>query len=137
MADNGRHGNATHSIYPATYKLRRGEPFDGHLQALYLEALARRGLTEPDLDDLGAPGDVVRNTARLGVIVETIWGGLLMAASVGDVAGYLAIVREHGHRFDQLNRMLLREISLMADQADTLDYEDLLRAEREAGRAGD
>jgi hypothetical protein len=125
-----KHGNAVHQIDASYTQLRKGKPFDGFMQDLYLEALGRRGLVEADLDTLGARGDIIRHTARLGVVVELVWSGMVMAGALGDVASFYQLLKQHGHRFDQAIRALHRELELQKEDAGVLDYEAILESER-------
>lgn len=120
-----KHGNSTHGIRKAERTLQAGKPFDGYMQELYQDALARRSLDGPALDALGARGDVIRHTARLSVVADLVWGGLLMAAACGDVGGFYTILREHGHRLDQAIRNLHREAALETGDG-AIDYEEWL-----------
>lgn len=126
-----RHGNATHGIRAASLALQQGKPFDGQLREYYLEALDRRGFSDFELNGMGVLGDIVRNNCRLAAVVETIWAGILGAGKRGDINSYLTLIKEHGHRFDQLHRMLIKELELAARDNGVIDYEDILEAEDE------
>ena len=119
----GVHGNSTHGIVASETRLRKGQAFDGLLRDLYLAALDRRGLSDAELDGLGARGDYTRNVCRLSAVVETIWAGLQGAGAVGDVAAFYGLVRDHGHRFDQLARHLKQEIDILEAHGDVLDLQ--------------
>lgn len=125
-----KHGNAVHQIDASYTRLRKGQPFDGHMQQLYVDALARRGLTEADLDEAGAVGDIVRQTCRLATVAELVWGGMLMAGAMGDVGGFYSILHDHGHRFDQAIRALHKELELRKSESDVLDYEKVLESDK-------
>lgn len=130
MSENGKHGNSTHGIRACDARLRKGERFDGFMLDMYLSGLARRGLTEDELEALGGRGDIIRHTARLSVAADLVWSGLLMAGSVGDVRSFYGLLRDHGHRFGQALKWLYQEQKLKDEMTDIYDYEELVAQAR-------
>ena len=129
----GRHGNSSHGISAAVVQLRKGQPFDGHLRDLFLDALSRRGLDEATLAELAGPySDYTKNVARYAAVVDLVWGGLSLAGACGDVAGFLTILEKHGSRFSQLGKMLESEIDLQKQQSEILDLTDAVKVAEDA-----